>query len=121
MLEPLVEGLDAHRLHALRDQIPDRIVDHRRHDAGLQSEAVRQVGGDIEFTAADMDLILVRLAKRDDAGVQAMDQSAERHQVQGGHAQDLPKHVEQNPPVPEVLHLDGRIDPHRDRHLVRFA
>src|SRR5439155_10989539 len=82
VLEPLVEGPDAHRLHAFRDQIPDRIVDHRRHDAGLHAEAVRQVGGDVELTTADMDLALARLAKRDEPRIQAVDKGAQGHEVQ---------------------------------------
>ena len=34
MLEPLVERLDAHRLHPLADQVANGIVDHGGGDAG---------------------------------------------------------------------------------------
>ena len=41
VLEALVERLDAHRPDAFGNQIADRIVDHRRGDAGLQLKAIR--------------------------------------------------------------------------------
>ena len=82
VLEALVEGRDAHRPHALGDQVADGVVHHRRGDAGLQAEAVGQVGGHVELAAADVDLALGGLAEGDDARVQAMDQRAQRHQVQ---------------------------------------
>ena len=82
VLEVLVEGLDAHRPHALGDQIADRIIHHGGGDAGLQAEAVGQVGGDVELAAADVDLALGGLAERDDARIEAMDQGAEGHEVQ---------------------------------------
>ena len=44
VLEALVERRDAHGPHALGDQVADGVVDHGRGDAGLQAEAVRQVG-----------------------------------------------------------------------------
>ena len=82
MLEVLVEGLHAHRPHALGDQVADGIIHHRRGDAGLQAEAIGQVGGDVEFAAADVDLALGRLAEGDDARVEPVDQGAEGHKVQ---------------------------------------
>ena len=72
--EPLVERLHPHRPHPLGDQFADRVVDHRRGDAGLQAEAVRQVGRDVELAAADVDLARGRLAERDDSRIQPMDQ-----------------------------------------------
>ncbi len=81
MFEALVERLDSHRFHALGDQIADRIVHHRSHDAGAHAEAVRQIRGHVELTAADMNLAFGSLAKRDDPRVQPVDQSAERNKV----------------------------------------
>ena len=76
VLEVLVERLHAHRAHALGDQVADRVIHHRGRDAGVQAEAVGQVGGAVELAAADVDVALGRLAERDDARVQAMDQGA---------------------------------------------
>jgi hypothetical protein len=45
-------------------------------------EAVGQVGGAIELTAADVDLAFGRLAEGNDARVEAMDQRAERDEIQ---------------------------------------
>ena len=36
----------------------------------------------VELAAADVDVALVRLAERDDAGVQAMDQGAEGQEIE---------------------------------------
>ena len=82
VLEVLVEGLHAHRPHALGDQVADGVIHHGGGDAGLQAEAVGQVGGDVEFAAADVDLALGGLAEGDDARVEPMDQGAEGHEVQ---------------------------------------
>ena len=46
VLEVLVERLHAHGAHALGDQVADGIVDHGAGDAGLQAEAVGEIGGD---------------------------------------------------------------------------
>ena len=48
----------------------------------LQAEAVGQVGGDVELAAADVDVAVRRLAERDDAGIEPMDQRAEGHKIQ---------------------------------------
>ena len=77
VLEALVERPDAHGAHALGDQVADRIIDHGAGDAGLHPEAVRQIGGDIELAAADVDLALAGLAEGDDARIQTMHQRAE--------------------------------------------
>ena len=82
VLEVLVEGLHAHGPHPLGDQIADGIIDHRGDDAGLEAEAVRQVGGAVEFAAAHVDLAFGGLAKGDDTGVQPMDQGAQGDEVQ---------------------------------------
>jgi hypothetical protein len=77
VLEPLVERSHAHGAHALGDQVADGIVHHRGGDAGLEAEAVGQVGRDVELAAADVDGALGGLAERDDAGVEAVDEGAE--------------------------------------------
>ena len=82
VLEPLVEGLDAHRADALGDEIADGVVDHRRGDAGVEAEAVGEVGGAVELAAGDVDLAARRFAEGDDAGVEAVDERAERDEVQ---------------------------------------
>ena len=64
-----------------------------RGNAGLQAEAVRQVGGDVELAAADMDLALGRLAKGDDSRVQAVDQGTERYEVQSAVRTNFQTHV----------------------------
>src|SRR5439155_3345783 len=78
----LVEGRHSHRPDPIFHQFTDGIMDHRADDAGLEAEAVRQVGGDVELSAADMDTALGRFAERDDSWVQAVDKRAQRHQVQ---------------------------------------
>ena len=74
----LVERLHAHRPHALGNQVADRIVDHGACDAGVHPKAVGQVGGDVEFAAAHVNLAFVGFAERNDPGVQTMDQRAQR-------------------------------------------
>jgi len=69
MLEHLIEGGHAHGPNPLSDQVANRILDHRGNNAGMQTEAVGEVGGYIEFTAADMDPAIVCLAERNYAWV----------------------------------------------------
>ena len=78
----LVERLYAHRAHALGDQLADRVIHHRGRDAGFQAETIGQVGGAIELAAADVNLAFGRLAERDDPRVQAVDQRAQRQEIQ---------------------------------------
>ena len=59
-----------------------RVVDHRRGDAGLQAEAVGEVGGDVVLAAGDVDVERARLAERDDAGVEPVDQAPEGEEVE---------------------------------------
>ena len=82
VLEVLVEGLDAHGPHALGDQVADRIIDHGGGDAGLQAEAIRQVRGAIELAAAHVDVAFAGFAERDDARVEAVDEGAQREEIQ---------------------------------------
>src|SRR6185312_6417159 len=82
VLEALVEGPDAHGADAFRDEVADRIVDHGGGDAGLQFESVGQIRGAVEFAAADVDLTATGLAERDDAGVEAMNEGAEREEIE---------------------------------------
>src|SRR5438552_17561042 len=89
MLEPFVEGLDTHCLHPLADQIADGIVDHRGGDASRQAEAVGQVGGDVELTAADGNMTLGGLPKWKVTRIQAMNQRAEGQEDQGDNRTDV--------------------------------
>ena len=82
VLEPLVKRFHAHRPHALGDQVADGIIHHGGGDAGVQAEAIGEVGGAVEFAAADVDVALGGLAERDDAGIETMDQGAEGQEVQ---------------------------------------
>ena len=83
VLEVLIERTDAHGLHALGDQVAHRIVHHGGGDARLHAEAVREVGGAIELAAGNVDQALGGLAERDDSGIQAMDECAQGHEIQG--------------------------------------
>ncbi len=80
--EPLEEGAHAHGADALRDQIADGVVDHRRGHAGLQAEAVGQVGGHVELAAADVDLAFGGLAEGDDPRVQSVHHRAKGQEIQ---------------------------------------
>ena len=82
VLEVFVEGFNAHGADALGDEVADGVVRHGRSDAGLQAEAVGEVGRDVEFAAADVDVTVSRLAERDDARVKTMNKSAEGQEVQ---------------------------------------
>ena len=42
-----------------------------------------EVGGDVEFAAADVDVAVGGLAERDDARIEAMDQRAQGQEIQG--------------------------------------
>ena len=78
----LVERRHAHRPHLPGDQLADRVVDHRRGDGGAHAEAVGQVRGAVELAAAHVDRAGAGLAERDDAGIEAMDEGAERQEVE---------------------------------------
>ena len=78
VLEVLVERLHAHGAYALRNQRADRIIHHRARHARVEAETIGQVRGAIEFAAAHVDLAFGRLAERDDPGIQAMHQRAQR-------------------------------------------
>ncbi len=82
VLEPLVEGLDAHRADALGDELADGVADHRRDDAGVEAEAVGEVGGAVELAARNVYLASRSLAEGDDAGVNAVDERAQAYEVQ---------------------------------------
>jgi len=83
MLEPLVERLDAHRSHALGDQGSDGVVDHGGDDGALHAEAIRKVGRDVELATADMYGAVLGFAKGNDAGVEPVDQCAQRNEIEG--------------------------------------
>jgi len=79
----LIEGPDAHCSHLFRDEVADRVVDHGGCNTGLQSETVRQIGGDVEFTAAHVNLALLGFAEWNDSGIQSMDQGTHGKKVEG--------------------------------------
>src|ERR1043166_9452216 len=49
---------------------------------GLETEAICQVGGNVELPPAHVDLALARFAEGDDTWVQAVDKCPQRQQVQ---------------------------------------
>src|SRR5450759_3001957 len=83
VLEMPVERLDTNGTNTLGDQISNGIGDHGRRDAGVQAEAVREIGRDVELTTADMDVAMVRFAEGNDAGVETVDQGPQADKVQG--------------------------------------
>ena len=83
VLEHLVERRDAHRPDAAGDELADRVLDHGRRNAGAQAEAVGQVGCRVELAAAHVNLARVRLAERDHARVEAVDEGSECEKVEG--------------------------------------
>src|SRR2546425_4099948 len=78
VLEAFIEWFDSHRSDSLGNQFADWIINHRRRYPGLQAEAVRQIGSDVVFAAADMNLTFGRFAKGNDARIEAMDHRAQR-------------------------------------------
>src|SRR5262249_10813872 len=82
VLEPFVKGPHTHFANACLHQLADAVVDHGGGDAGLQAEAIGEVGGDVVFPAGDVDNEGPRPAKRDLAGVEAMNQSTQREEIQ---------------------------------------
>src|ERR1700676_3116623 len=52
MLKMLVKRLHAHGASPLRDQISQRIIDHRTDHTGLETEAVGQVRRGVKFAPA---------------------------------------------------------------------
>ena len=82
VLEPFVERRHAGFAHAALHELADRVVDHGGGDAGLQSEAVGQAGGDVVFAAGDVDLERARLAERDHARVEPVHERTERQEIE---------------------------------------
>jgi len=89
VLEVLVERFDAHGADALGDEIADGVVGHGGGDGGAEAEAVREIRGDVELTAGDVDLAFGGLAEGDDSGVEAMDERAEGEEVEVGLWRDV--------------------------------
>ena len=81
--EVFVERLDPHGPDPLGDQVANRIIHHCGGDTGFQSEAIGQIGGDIELSATDVNVTVGRLPERDDSGIKAMHQRAEGQEIQG--------------------------------------
>src|SRR5215831_21353212 len=82
VLKPLVKRADPHGLDPRGDQLADGIIHHRRHHAGVEPKAVRQIGSHIVFSATDVNLALLGLAKGDNSGIQAVYDGAQRDKVQ---------------------------------------
>ena len=74
VLEVLIPVPHPHGADAFGDQVADRIIHHGGGDAGAEAETVGQVGGDVEFAAADVNVAVGGLAEGDDARVQTVDQ-----------------------------------------------
>ena len=91
--------MHAHGAHAFGDQVADGIIDHRAGDAGVEPEAIGEIGRDVELAAADVDVAMRRFAERDDAGVEAMDEGAEGTEIECALCGD----------VETVVHLRVRI------------
>ncbi len=81
--EALVERRDAHRPHALGDQVADRVVDHRGGDRPCcRRKQSARLAAHVELAAAHVDRALRRLAEGDDAGVEPVHERAEREEVE---------------------------------------
>ena len=82
VLEVFVKRRDAHGPHGAIDQLTDRIINHCRNDAGLQTEAIGKIGRAVKFTAADVNFALSCFAEGHDATVQTMDESPQGDEIQ---------------------------------------
>ena len=60
----------------LRNQIANRIINHRRSHARLKAETIGKIGRDIKLAAAHMDIAMRRFAEWNNAGIEPMNQSA---------------------------------------------
>src|SRR5947207_5605259 len=89
VLETFVERPYTHRLYTLGDEVANRIANHCARDAGLETEAVGQVGGDVEFAAADVNLAFGCFAEWDHSRVQPMHQGAKRDQIEPAPFRDI--------------------------------
>src|SRR6266404_9809428 len=89
VLEMLVERPHTHGAHSFSNEVTDGIIYHGGSDSGLQSEAICQIGSNIEFPAADMDLTLMGFSEGHDARVEAVDEGAERQEVEGAGLGDV--------------------------------
>ena len=65
------------RANPLGDQFANGIIDHGAGDAGVQPETIGQIGRDIKFAAADVDVAMGCFAEGNDAGIKPMDERAE--------------------------------------------
>ena len=83
MPEAPVDALDAHLPYVALDLGPDGVIDHGARHRGLLSEAARQIGGDVEFAARDMDLVVIGEPEGDDARVEPRDEGAQGEEIDG--------------------------------------
>ncbi len=82
VLEPFVEGSDAHFLDPGLDQLSDAVVHHGSCDPGLQTETIRQVCRDVVLTTRDVDRHRTCFPEWDSAWIQAMDQGAQGQEIE---------------------------------------
>ena len=82
VLEPFVERRHARFAHPALHDFADRVVDHGRRDAGLQSEAVREAGGHVVFAAGDVNLERPRFPERNHAGVEPVHECAQGQEIE---------------------------------------
>ena len=65
----------------------------------FSAKAIGEVGGAVEFASAHVNVALAGFAERDDAGIEAMDECAERDEIEralfgGGNVQTVAHIVE---------------------------
>jgi hypothetical protein len=78
----LVKRTHTHGPHPLVDQVTNRVVDHGCGNAGFQLEAVGEVGSTVELSTADVNCTLAGFAKRNNAGIQPMNECSEGEEVE---------------------------------------
>ena len=78
VLKMLVERLNAHGPHALRDQVSDGIIYHRGCHTRLQAKAIRQVGSAIELATTNVNLAFGGLAERNNPRIEPVNKGAQR-------------------------------------------
>src|SRR6185312_13387902 len=82
MRESLEEAFYSHRAHTFGYQLTDGVVDHRRGDAGFKTKTVGEIGCDIKFTAAHVNVALMSFAKRDYTRIETMNQGSQRNKIE---------------------------------------
>ena len=81
MFEMLVERCNAHGTDALVNQITDGVIHHRRCDASVKPEAIRQISRHVKLAAAYVDFASGGFSKWDDTGIEPVDERAEGKEI----------------------------------------